>query len=220
MSGLPTLTLWQPWASLTVCGAKTIDTRSWRTNFRGPIAIHAAKRPIVLGRDPLWYGDYYVAQGGTWLHNASGYDAPMPFGAIVATARLVDCVPIYHLMQLLHEDFEAEWPNVQRNGDGLALSPGTGAGTDISDQLPYGDFRPGRWAWLLEDVQPTTERCPACWGSMTDPDSDGDRYYGVVEPGSRAPCPVCVSAENNGYPVGCCAPIPATGKPGLWEWRP
>ena len=27
--------------------------------------------------------------------------------------------------------------------------------TDVTDQLPYGDFAPGRWAWLLTNVQPT-----------------------------------------------------------------
>ena len=37
------LTLTQPWASLVACGAKTIETRSWRTPYRGPVAIHAAK---------------------------------------------------------------------------------------------------------------------------------------------------------------------------------
>ncbi len=38
------LTLWQPWATLVVHGYKTIETRSWSTNYRGPIAIHAAQR--------------------------------------------------------------------------------------------------------------------------------------------------------------------------------
>lgn len=38
------ITLWQPWASLIACGAKTIETRSWGTPYRGPLAIHASKR--------------------------------------------------------------------------------------------------------------------------------------------------------------------------------
>jgi len=37
------LTLTQPWATLIACGAKRIETRSWATDFRGRIAIHAAK---------------------------------------------------------------------------------------------------------------------------------------------------------------------------------
>ncbi len=37
------LTLTQPWASLVALGHKQIETRSWQTKYRGPIAIHAAK---------------------------------------------------------------------------------------------------------------------------------------------------------------------------------
>jgi activating signal cointegrator 1 len=34
----------QPWASLIIAGAKRIETRSWSTNHRGPLAIHASKK--------------------------------------------------------------------------------------------------------------------------------------------------------------------------------
>ena len=37
------LTLYQPWATLIAIGAKKIETRSWGTNYRGPLAIHAGK---------------------------------------------------------------------------------------------------------------------------------------------------------------------------------
>lgn len=37
------LSLPQPWASLVADGAKRIETRSWGTPYRGPLAIHAAK---------------------------------------------------------------------------------------------------------------------------------------------------------------------------------
>ena len=40
------ITLWQPWASFVAIGAKRFETRSWRTDYRGPIAIHAAQRPM------------------------------------------------------------------------------------------------------------------------------------------------------------------------------
>ena len=38
------ITIYQPWASLKACGAKKFETRGWATNYRGPIAIHAAKQ--------------------------------------------------------------------------------------------------------------------------------------------------------------------------------
>lgn len=40
------LTLWQPWASLLVVGAKEYETRPWRTHYRGRLAIHAAARAV------------------------------------------------------------------------------------------------------------------------------------------------------------------------------
>ena len=39
------LSLRQPWASLIAEGRKTIETRTWRTRYRGPLAIHASARP-------------------------------------------------------------------------------------------------------------------------------------------------------------------------------
>lgn len=37
------ISLTQPWATLIAIGAKKIETRSWNTTYRGPLAIHAAK---------------------------------------------------------------------------------------------------------------------------------------------------------------------------------
>ena len=47
------ITVWQPWASLLVSGRKRYETRSWATSYRGPIAIHAAKRPVRQTIDAL-----------------------------------------------------------------------------------------------------------------------------------------------------------------------
>lgn len=45
------LTLTQPWATAVILGNKRIETRSWRTNYRGRIAIHAAKGFPKLAKD-------------------------------------------------------------------------------------------------------------------------------------------------------------------------
>src|ERR1044071_2690560 len=42
------LTIRPPWAELIASGSKTIETRTWKTNFRGRIAIHESK----VGRKP------------------------------------------------------------------------------------------------------------------------------------------------------------------------
>lgn len=38
------LSVQQPWAWLIVAGYKTIENRTWRTNYRGRIAIHAGAK--------------------------------------------------------------------------------------------------------------------------------------------------------------------------------
>jgi len=38
------ITIWQPYATLIMLGLKEFETRSWATNYRGPLVIHAAKR--------------------------------------------------------------------------------------------------------------------------------------------------------------------------------
>lgn len=37
------LSLTQPFATLVAIGAKRVETRNWSTQYRGPLAIHAAK---------------------------------------------------------------------------------------------------------------------------------------------------------------------------------
>lgn len=38
------ISLWEPWASLVMIGAKKFETRSWWPNYTGPLAIQAAKK--------------------------------------------------------------------------------------------------------------------------------------------------------------------------------
>ncbi len=66
------LTVRQPWASLIATGQKPIETRSWPTKYRGPIAIHAG---LQDDRDAM---------------RRFGLDPNLPRGAIVATANLVE----------------------------------------------------------------------------------------------------------------------------------
>lgn len=39
------LSLKQPWAALLTAGVKTVEVRTWPTSRRGPVLIHASKRP-------------------------------------------------------------------------------------------------------------------------------------------------------------------------------
>lgn len=195
------LTLHQPWASLIALGAKTIETRSWSTPYRGRLAVHAgAKRP----RHMLEVGGFRCAEfSDTTPYVAhEGVVQALPLGAIVATCDLLDVVPMVHSTQ-------------PRNGHCLVVGPGSmilhddpqQVGSNVSDQRPYGDFTPGRYAWLLGDVKPTTERCPACWGSG---------QFDHHERGTLAHLCSCRTCDG----TGSCPPGPAKGARRLWEWAP
>lgn len=145
------LTLHQPWASLIALGVKTIETRSWSTRYRGPLAIHAG-RTLVPGHRGDWRcigptSDPYL------VPKVDGPPQPLPLGAIVATANLVDVVP------MIDDDVISTAPYLRLSPAGmLALriqdAPAQRSPLDVSDQAPYGDFAPGRYAWLLDDIQP------------------------------------------------------------------
>lgn len=201
------LTLHQPWASLVALGVKTIETRSWSTSYRGPLAIHAGAsfRGIddeleceEAGWRAAQIGGYQASycyrtsdegvRGQTMLVATPGavvepsvpiaiedeYSV-MPVGAIVATCTLVDVVPIGGPSSfrtglfdgdegdlpgrpvVVHHPAYAGLPPV--HGECLVLDD-DGRQTDITDQLPYGDFTPGRFAWLLADVEPVDPPVP------------------------------------------------------------
>jgi len=88
------ISLWQPWASAIALGLKQIETRHWWTDYRGPLAVHAAKR---------WGPD----ERDTACLFARRFDqrlAAPPLGAIIATACIVDCVRTERLHPSEQED--------------------------------------------------------------------------------------------------------------------
>ncbi len=126
------ITLWQPWASLIALGHKTIETRSWETRYRGPLAIHASKRFARAEREMV---------ENEWPFNLVLNTVELPLGYIVATATLRACMSL---------DGRERYSPVFRQ---------------YMDECPYqhefGNFARGRFAWLLDDVQPLAEPIPA-----------------------------------------------------------
>ncbi len=95
------ISLWQPWASLIAIGAKRIETRSWSTKYRGPLAIHAAQ--------------HYSMQTAAFANRAPCSTAlqrcclawgSLPRGAIVATCQLVDVAETRRMSPYLMDDNE------------------------------------------------------------------------------------------------------------------
>jgi len=84
------ITLTQPWASCVAFGVKKYETRSWSTKYRGPLAIHAAKRMPAIARTFLLSN--VVAY--TARTRAIGIYGGFPMGAVIGRCRLADCVPV------------------------------------------------------------------------------------------------------------------------------
>lgn len=167
------LSLDEPYATLVRLGLKRIETRSWRPpeNLIGEqLAIASTKRkPRRIWRDPDQGGpDLYdhVAMGryvDIWedIHvpGQFAYDWCGPLGAIVATCTLVDVVPIidggmceWHSE---HPRGVAACAHAAIDGQVIVHTPDAPMHTTVtSDQLPYGDYAPGRFAWLLADIVP------------------------------------------------------------------
>lgn len=135
------LSLWQPWASLIATGAKRYETRSWATNYRGPLLICAAKGGLSR-KELSGFLDQPQFQGGLaplvgeCLHTSNHFwrgvdECHLPFGKAVAVAELVDCIRTEDLREY-----------------------------QIKTDLSYGDFSRGRYAWKLSDVRALKEPYP------------------------------------------------------------
>lgn len=134
------ISLWQPWASAIACGSKTIETRSWRTHYRGPLAIHAAKRRVIS--ELISYSCCGPWEGALskvlpTMRRLRWFDA-LPFGAVVAVVNLVDCRPTGAFTQ--GEIHRRRRPAGQRSRS-----------YDWAE-ADLGDFGPGRFGWVLRDV--------------------------------------------------------------------
>jgi hypothetical protein len=120
------LSVMQPWATLIGLGAKRIETRSWSTSYRGPLAIHASGRmsreaamslrePHI--REALAAGGYHPGSG------PASNQFRLPLGKVIAVVTLVD---VQHIM------------------------PGN---VPSEPERSFGDYTPGRFAWSLQDVR-------------------------------------------------------------------
>lgn len=165
---IQTLSLLQPWASLVVIGAKKIETRSWSTSYRGSLAIHASKR---LTRDQKEMCDewpFYEALAAVGI----GSWRDLPTGAIVATCRLTE---------VLATDRVVAWADHYLRGHEKA----------------FGDYTPGRYAWLLADVVPLPEPIPAR-GSL------GLWAHPVAAVSTRYTCGCSIPNQRPGPPCAIC----------------
>ena len=109
-------TAYQPYAYAIVAGLKGYETRPRRTNIRGRVAVHAGRLDVVHATKRLSNGEFWK------LMEAIGGKTELPFGAVVGTVEIVDCLPVEEIIHTLTERERA-----------------------------LGDYSPGRFAWVLKN---------------------------------------------------------------------
>lgn len=133
------ITISQPYASLIASGDKWIENRTWPTNYRGPIAIHAGK------------GSQYLSKAAL---------AELPTGAVLAIADLTACVELIQIRARelsirrhtripgtekfwteanRHEHAQGPWCWILENVRKIEPEPATG--------------KQGLWEWQQPEVQ-------------------------------------------------------------------
>ena len=126
------LTLWEPWATLVVGGAKGFETRTWRTHYTGPLVIHAAKRWTEEQSALCWSDGFQEA-----LAEILGGDpVPRHRGCVLGSVRLVGCHPI-----------DRRFAETVRQAHG-------------DRELLFGNWESGRHAWELIDPERLDEPIP------------------------------------------------------------
>jgi len=121
------ISLHEPWATLVAIGAKRFETRTWRPEYRGPLAIHASKKFTDSQRR---------------LSSSVEFASPLlragilPSGGLVPTLGQVICVV----------DFAGAYETEYVFGHGGLVNPG-------SPEYKFGDYGPGRFVWDLRNVR-------------------------------------------------------------------
>ena len=106
----------EPFATLINNGMKRIETRSWKTNYRGELLIHACGKGISK---EILINDFII-------NLTKGMD--MNYGNIICKCNLVDCI-------YMDENFLED---IKQN----------------SLEYNLGVYKLGRYAWILEDIEP------------------------------------------------------------------
>jgi hypothetical protein len=146
------LTLTQPYATLVALLAKGNETRSWRTHYRGPLAVHAAQGlgPVdglrgfqhLAASQPFWS---VLEAAGFGPHRGPTFG--LPLGVVVAVCDLAGCYPAART----DDGSEAYCIRAGKQHKDRDLIPVWGS------ERAFGDYSLGRWVWVLKDVQALPE---------------------------------------------------------------
>lgn len=133
------LSLTQPWATLVAVGAKRFETRSWKTPFRGPLVIHAARSFPAWARETCLDGPHAEYYRNALSEAGYGSVHELPTGKIVGAVILADIHPA------------REWA--------------TAGGLGVPEYY-FGNFAPRRWAWELKNPRAIEKPFPFALGHL------------------------------------------------------
>lgn len=94
------ITICNPYPRHILLGVKPVENRTWATDYRGPLLIHAGK-----SRDWLVDGDE---------EEAFAAGDPLVFGALVGRCTLADCL---HVEEVLSGRHDGRFPGLSRSAD-------------------------------------------------------------------------------------------------------
>jgi len=115
------LSMIQPWAALLVQGETLYETRSWKTRYRGPLAIHTSRK---VDKQACKYEPIrsLLAKNGYTEQN-------LPTGVILATCALTNCYQV-----------------IDADDTSAILDSGE---VVTGDDFLLGDYSPGYFAWEI-----------------------------------------------------------------------
>ncbi|MEO6628110.1 MAG: hypothetical protein ABIP03_06020 [Aquihabitans sp.] len=117
-----------------------------------------------VGPDVDWCGtrikhrDWYMYERPILAGRVDHVDL-LPLGEVVCTVTVPEVVPMVHPGMSMRPVGVDRWITERLFQPQQSLAVANRGGQivgfeDITDQLPYGDWEPGRWAWRLDDVTP------------------------------------------------------------------
>lgn len=169
------LSIDQPYATLIMLGVKRFETRPSPPNGdMRPAGVRGLPGATLNRGDRLYIASTLrkadVAKVGMAPYRpllAPGSEvvlaAPLVFGSILGLVTVTDAYPIESI------DPDGPWPSEASLSCGQVVYTwrhqltftdrfvAPPDDTDITDQLPFGDWTPGRWAWALTDPEPLPE---------------------------------------------------------------
>lgn len=143
------ITVWNPWAYLLAILAKLYETRSWATNYRGQIAIHAAAMSphnalAGVGFDVIEAMRLALdMERQSTLYGTVCQMEDLPRSSIIATADLIGCHKIGTVM-----------------GEAVIWRTDTEFEVISDREFLLGNFTPGRFAWEFANMQLLAEPIP------------------------------------------------------------